>query len=604
MRLQSSINAPTTLVHRAREVLTYALQPVVNIHTGGVYGYEALLRGIGALGFNDVKQLLSAAWQQHCAVELDELLRELAIAQFVQLPNAARYRLFFNVDPRLLAGEEPDATLALLHRYGLTPEVLCFDLSEHTDLTAQPSIANTIATYRRQHFQFAIDDFGSGYAGLRLLYEYPPDLLKIDRFFINGIATDHRKRLFVANAVQLAHVMGISVIAEGVETAPELLACREVGCDLVQGFFIAHPQLQIEELRVNYEHIHAVNQRDRREPHTDLALIEERMEYIPPLLASAKVKSLFEAFRRHKAYTIIPLLDDAERPLGLIHEADIKEHIYSAYGRDLILNPAFTRTLFDFARPCPTIDRHASVERMLEAFSANVNPAGIIVTQDARYIGFISAMALLQLIEQKNIAVARDQNPLTKLPGNIPIHNYVSHHLNGDTVMRHFVYFDFDHFKAFNDHYGFRMGDRAILMFAELLRKELGNGDWFIGHIGGDDFFAGIHDAPSAQVLNQIQYLLAKFSADVQSLYDPEDRQRGFIRACDRFGEKREMPLMRCSAALIEMRPGERYGCVEALGRVIAHMKHQAKTSISGLVFRHDADTRGSAQIIADEMVS
>jgi diguanylate cyclase (GGDEF)-like protein len=586
---------------RVRASLAYALQPIVNIHTGGVYGYEALLRGVDELGFADVHSLLDAAWSGGFACALDTLLRELAIARFVQLPDAGRYRLFFNLDPRLLEIERPERTLALLRRYDLSSETICFELSERSDLTASPGVAQAIAAYRRARFQFAIDDFGSGYAGLRLLYEHPPELLKIDRFFISGIAEDHRKRLFVANTVQLAHVMGISVIAEGVETESELLACREVGCDLVQGYLIAYPQLDIGALRSSYDQIGLINRRDRRETRGDLTLIEERLERIPPLSASASVKTMFDVFGRHNADTIIPLLDGADRPLGLIHEADIKEYIYSIYGRDLILNPAFTRALPDFVRPCPVVDIHDPVERLLEAFSANVNPAGLLVTQDARYLGFISATALLQLIEQKNLAVARDQNPLTKLPGNIPIHEYVSRILGARDRTWHLVYLDFDYFKAFNDHYGFRLGDRVILMFAELLRKHLGAGSWFIGHIGGDDFFAGIPDAPTVQVIGQLQCLLAKFHSDVQSLYDPEDRRRGHLRVHDRFGQERDLPLMRCSAALIELRPGDDYGDVEGLSRVIAGMKHQAKASQSGLVFRHDPDPRGAVQIVLND---
>ncbi len=588
-------------ISRARESLTYALQPVVNIHTGGVYGYEALLRGVMAMGFADINSLFAKAWILGFSADLDAFLRELAVSHFLQLPNAGRYRLFFNLDPRLLETERPDKTLELLRRYDLHPELICFELSECADLTSSPDVAKTIAAYRRAGFQFAIDDFGSGYAGLRLLYEHPPELLKIDRFFISGMADDHRKRLFVSNTVQLAHVMGIHVIAEGVETEPELLACREAGCDLVQGYLIAYPQLNIEALRSNYDQISHINKRDRRELRSDFALIGERLERIPPLSADSSVQKMFDAFRRYKAHTIIPLLDRADRPIGLIHEADIKEYIYSIYGRDLILNPAFARSLSDFARPCPVVDIHSSVERLLETFSANVNSAGLIITQDAHYVGFMSTTALLQLIEQKNLAVARDQNPLTKLPGNIPIHDYVLHIIEEKNQIRHLAYFDFDHFKAFNDHYGFRLGDRAILMFAELLKKELGSGAWFIGHIGGDDFFAGIENMATAQVLRQIQHVLAKFSDDVQSLYDPEDRQRGYIRARDRAGEEREMPLMRCSAALIEIRPGDHYGCVDALGRVIAGLKHQAKTSESGLVFSHDSDARGSAQTIVND---
>ncbi|AFL72589.1 GGDEF domain-containing protein [Thiocystis violascens] len=586
---------------RARETLAYALQPIVNIHTGSVYGHEALLRGVTELGFLDVFGLLDHAWNHGFAGALDSLLRDLAIARFAQLPNAGRYRLFFNLDPRLLDLDRPEITSELLRRHGLGSETICLELSENASLTASPQVAELIDAYRRHRFHLAIDDFGSGYAGLRLLYEHPPDLLKIDRFFISGIADDHRKGLFVANTVQLAHVMGISVVAEGVETEAEFLACKDAGCDLVQGYLIARPQLDIDALRPSYEQVIEINRRDRRESHGDLALIQNGLERIPPLSVSASVKAMFEAFRLTKVHQVIPVLDGAERPLGLIHEVDIKEYIYSIYGRELIVNPAFSRSLRDFARPCPAVDTHVSAERLLEAFSAAINPAGLIVTQDDRYLGFISATSLLQLVEQKNLAAARDQNPLSKLPGNIPIHEYVSRILDERDSTWHLVYFDFDNFKAFNDHYGFRLGDRAILMFAELLQKHLGTGAWFIGHIGGDDFFAGTQNAPTHQVIGQMRDLLGKFGADVQSLYDPEDRRRGHLRARDRFGEERDMPLMRCSAAVIEIRPGEDFVSVDSLSRIIAAMKHQAKASSSGLVFRHDPDPRGSALTLPEE---
>lgn len=586
---------------RARETLAYALQPIVNIHTGSVYGHEALLRGVTELGFKDAFGLIDHAWNNRFAGALDSLLRGLAIARFAQLPNAGRYRLFFNLDPRLLDLDRPRITSDLLRRHGLDPETICLELSENASLTASPQVAELIKAYRRHRFHLAIDDFGSGYAGLRLLYEHPPDLLKIDRFFISGIADDHRKGLFVANTVQLAHVMGISVVAEGVETEAEFLACKDAGCDLVQGYLIARPQLDIDALRPSYEQVIEINRRDRRALHGDLALIQNGLERIPPLSVSAGVRTMFEAFRLTRVHQVIPVVDDAERPLGLIHEVDIKEYIYSIYGRELIVNPAFSRSLRDFARPCPAVDVQSSAERLLEAFSATINPVGLIVTQDDRYLGFISATSLLQLIEQKNLAAARDQNPLSKLPGNIPIHEYVSRVLGERDSTWHLVYFDFDNFKAFNDHYGFRLGDRAILMFAELLQKHLGADAWFIGHIGGDDFFAGTQDAPTNQVIDQMRDLLGKFRTDVQSLYDPEDRRRGHVRARDRFGEERDMPLMRCSAAVIEIRPGEDFGSVDSLSRIIAAMKHQAKASSSGLVFRSDPGPRGPAITLAEE---
>lgn len=586
---------------RARASLGYALQPIVNIHTGAVYGYEALLRGVDELGFPDVYSLLDNAWRRGFACALDTLLRELAIGRFAQLQDPERYRLFFNLDPQLTELECPELTIELLRRHGLRPDSVCLELSERVDLTGNSAISEVIASYRRAHFQFAIDDFGAGYAGLRTLYEHPPDLLKIDRFFVHGIANDHRKRLFVANTVQLAHIMGIKVVAEGVETEEEFLACREVGCDMAQGYLVARPQLEAERLLTSYPQVGDINARDRRESRNDAALIEERLEVLPTLVVDASTETMFEVFRRHKNQTVIPLLDHAERPLGLIHEADIKEFIYSRYGRDLIANPAFARFLQDFAQPCPVVDIHDSAERLLAAFSASTNPAGLLVTQDGRYRGFISAASLLRLIDQKNLAMARDQNPLSKLPGNIPIHEYVSLALAEHHHTWYLIYLDFDSFKAFNDHYGFRLGDRAILMFSELLQKHLAGDHWFVGHVGGDDFFAGTRDTPRGQVIVTLQRLLARFRGDVQSLYDPQDRLRGYLRARDRFGQERDMPLMRCSAALLEIGPGDDYCSVESLGRVIAEMKHLAKSSPSGLVFRHDSDQRGSVLVVPED---
>ncbi len=570
---------------QVEQAVGFALQAIVNIHTGGVYGYEALLRGASALGFLEVHDLFTAALDRGCANAMEMDLRRIAIAHFARLPNPERFRLFLNLDPRLIAQDRVDDTVALLKHHGLPPETICFELSERVDLTTTPEMARLIDAYRGHRFQLAIDDFGTGYAGLRQLYEHPPDLLKIDRFFIKGIADDHRKRLFVANTVHLAHVMGIGVVAEGVETESELLACKEVGCDLVQGFLIARPQLDVGALHASYSRIAEINDRNRREVHGDRILIEACLEQIPPLHQDDGVKAMFEAFRIARGHHVIPVLDPADRPVGLIHEADIKEFIYSIYGRDLILNRAYARSLLDFVSPCPVVDIHDSAERLIEAYSAIVNPAGLIVTQDARYLGFVSAMSLLQLIEQKNLAAARDQNPLTKLPGNNRIYEYVSRTLDDRDHLYHLVYFDFDNFKAFNDHYGFRRGDRAILMFAELLRKHLrAGGSWFVGHIGGDDFFAGSRGVSSELVTDQVEHLLDKFRLDVQSLYDAEDRQRGSIRALDRYGQERDMPLIRCSAALLRVEPGHDFGGVEELSRIIAEAKHRAKSDRGGLV--------------------
>ena len=597
-KITPSCEHASELMARARNILTYALQPIVNIHTGSVFGYETLLRGMDRLGFSSIHALLDRAHALNHSAALDAILGALAISRFATLPNAPRYRLFFNLDPNLIDPDHSRCALEWLGQLGLRPDNLCLELSKRVDHTLNSDLGSMIAGYRRHRLHVAIDDFGDGHSGLRRLYEHPPDHIKLDRVLVQGIDTDHRKRSIVANTVQLAHQLNVQVIAKGIETEGELLTCREIGCDLAQGYLIALPQLDLDALLPDYALVAEIHQRNQRELLGDLGLIESCLEPIPPIRVSEGIARLFEALRRDKHHHIVPVLDDADRPLGLVHESDIKDFIYSAYGRDLIVNRAFARQVCDFVQPCPQVDIHDPIDRLLEAYSAASDTAGILITRDGRYQGFISATSLLKLVEQKNLAVARDQNPLTKLPGNNPIHRYVSQAITKRGHTWHLAYMDFDNFKAFNDYYGFRRGDRAIQLFADLLRTGLEQNGWFVGHVGGDDFFAGIQDAPLANVLERLEWLLEKFRIDVQSLYDPEDRQRGHLQAKDRYGQLREMSLMRCSLALLEIRPGDDYSDGDELGRTIAELKHAAKQNVFGIVIRsrtEDPRASGSA---------
>jgi len=577
-----------SFIRQARDTLTYALQPIVNIHTGSVFGYEALLRGWEGLGFASIHSLLHQAQRLNLSSTLDDILGTLAVSRFAALPNTYRYRLFFNLDPHLIDSHHGQQVLDWIRQAGLRPDNLCLELSKSVDHSLHPALGSMIAGYRRERLHLVIDDFGDGHSGLRRLYEYLPDHVKLDRFLIQGIDTDRRKRSIVANAVQLAHQLNIQVIAKGIETEGELVTCREIGCDLAQGYLIAPPKIDLDSLLPDYTLVAEIHRCSQREQSSDQRLIESSLEPIPPVRIDDGIARLFEALRRDKEHHVVPVLDQADRPLGLVHEADIKDYIYSTYGRDLIVNRAFARQIGDFVRPCPQVDIHESIDRLLQAYTMVSETAGVLITRDGRYQGFISATSLLKLVQQKNLAIARDQNPLTKLPGNNPIHRYVSQALSERDHRWYLAYIDFDNFKAFNDYYGFRRGDRAIQLFADLLRTELERHGWFVGHIGGDDFFAGIQDLSLVNVLEQLQRLVEKFRIDVQSLYDPADRERGHLLAKDRYGQLREMPLMRCSLALLEIRPGDDYSDGDELGRTIAKLKHAAKQSPSGLVFQHD----------------
>lgn len=579
-RTDSSDQLPASWRARVASV-EYAFQPIVNIHTGACSGAEALLRGVERVGFSSIQAFFDAANADGVLAEVSRALLELAAGAFAATRLAGRARLFFNVDNRELEapGYVPEAAGAAMRAQGLAPSALCLEISERHQLGAVRGPVEAMRAHRARDLKIAIDDFGTGFSGLQLLYAAEPDFLKIDRFFVSDIATDPKKRLFVTSIVGIAHLLGITVIAEGVETLREYYVCRAVGCDLVQGYFVQPPTVDVLALEERYEVVAEASRQDRRRDAIEGGLIAERMQVIPPISVDTEMAEVLSLLGRDRVHTLFPVVSGGGEPLGLLRESDLRQWAYSVYGRDLLRNPSHPRTLREFVVPCPLADIHMSIEKILEYFSLDESSEGVLIVDSMRYVGFLDARALLQVIHERNLLAARDQNPLTRLPGNTVIYEYTSRALQGGPMGCVLAYLDFDHFKPFNDTYGFRAGDRAILMFAELLQKHLQGEERFVGHVGGDDFFVGLRGVDLATAAPLIGAITRRFADDVRSLYDTVARQRGYIEAEARDGQLSRFPLLGVSTALLEVPAGRARTSMDEAIEAIAQLKHAAKES-------------------------
>ena len=141
------------------------------------------------------------------------------------------------------------------------------------------------------------------------------------------------------------------------------------------------------------------------------------------------------------------------------------------------------------------------------------------------------------------------------------------------------IYFDFDNFKPFNDKFGFRQGDRAILFFADLLRKNINEKDDFIGHIGGDDFFVGIKskDYIKDNVILIVKKIVEEFSSGMISFYDRHDIENGFYISKDRNGEIKSFDFLSVSAGVIEISRYERDFNLDIISEILTTLKKEAK---------------------------
>lgn len=557
--------------------LDFAFQPIVNIHSGSIYGFEALLRGCEQADFTDIDHFFSEAHRCGQLSPIDKILREKALQKFSAAGWHNKAMLFYNLDNRLLESEGFDSSSiqASVELFGMGNH-LCLEISEKQELKFDGQSMETVRQLRRQGLRIAIDDYGTGFSGLQLLYYTDPDFIKIDRFFIQDIATDIKKKLFVSSLVNNAHMMGSIVLAEGVETQREYLECLEIGCDLIQGYFVQKPTTCMTELQAVYPHVSGLDRRKRNERLSDRTLILSGMEYTPPVSIGTNLFDIFTLFQSGGA-NFIPIVNHINEPIGIVREASFKSFAYSRFGRELLQNRASRNKLADFIDSLPTIDIHSTAEHILEVFNLNKGVEAILITDQMRYVGHLSASSLLSVLHEKNLAIARDQNPLTRLPGNNVIFEFVSEALEGCDECYTVVYFDFDKFKPYNDRYGFRQGDRVILRFAEILR-EFGQAT-LTAHIGGDDFFLGYRRCDHSRVQHHTQECLERFQLDIEHFYDSEDIVNGFIRSKDRNGCPMDFPIMTISAVIIEMPCGRIRHSHDYLSKVLANGKKRAKES-------------------------
>ena len=529
------------LLSRLQECADYAFQPIVSLNTGGVFGFEALLRGHDALGFASVLDLIDVVYAPALAMAADRILRQAVMERFARVRQSIKTRLFLNVDNRMLASGQFDA--AELRRSmidaGIDPSSLCVELSEARSIPDVREVTRRLASISPDCLT-AIDDFGVGYSGLKLLYDSQPHIVKIDRFFISGISGEQKKKLFVSTVVQLAHVLGIKVVAEGIETEAEFRTCREIGCDLGQGYWIAHPTCDIPSLKPVYAVVTESNSRDRRARSNALVLRHADLDKVPPLRREATLDGVFDAFRRAPDRSVFAITDDRNQPMGVIQEAALKEFVYSPFGKELLQRRAKTSGIAGLITPSVTCDVSSDLNTILDAVALRQDTPCVVVVDDQGYVGLLHHTHLLRLVSERNMAQARNQNPLTRLPGNLAINEHIIESLRIMGSTRIFAYFDFNNFKPFNDRFGFRLGDRAILLFADLLRRYFTHSSAFLGHIGGDDFFLGLCTLTAEDEVSRIRSLIAQFDADAATFYDADTRTAGVVGGFDDLA--RELP--------------------------------------------------------------
>ena len=471
--------------------LTALFQPILNLKSGEFLGFEGLIRGPSDSALHSPANLFGAATKEGLSLEVEMLSRQTVLEAFAKqnLPNY----LFLNVSPQTLTDAEfkNGQTLEFMRGLDIDPSRVVIEITENQPTYDFEAMRSALLHYRGMGFKIAIDDLGEGFSSLRLWSELRPEFVKIDMHFVQGVDHDPIKLQFLKSIQHIAESCCTQVIAEGVETEAELRVVRDIGIALGQGYFIARPNPTPPTLPssdtsriLNSSNIAVFPKSGMgyRSQMTAASLLT----YVEPAHPDAPNDVIFDRFGANPNLRIIPVVKGG-KPLGLINRYSFIDKFARPFQREL----HGRKPCGELIQTDPLLVEKSMPLEELSHFLAEADTRhfsdGFIITENGRYFGLASGQDLLRELTQMQLEAARYANPLTLLPGNVPINQHIERLLHANTP---FVacYCDLDNFKPYNDTYSYRKGDEMIQLTGRILSWACDPKLDFIGHIGGDDF--------------------------------------------------------------------------------------------------------------------
>ncbi len=564
--------------------LAPVFQPIVRMRHGNLLGYEGLIRGPAGSPLHMPDALFRTARALGRGIELELACCRLILQRFGALGLAGK--LFLNISPAaLIASLASRADLVdWLAQAGVEARDVVFELTEQRNESSDARLAEAAAWYRAIGLQFAIDDLGEGYSSLGRWLDLRPEYIKADKRFVRGIEGDPLRQQFIRSLCDMAKATGAQVVAEGIETHDELGCLAEQGINCGQGYYIARPGSAPSDLlepelasrlagrAAAWSSASLARDGEAECPDDGRAL--RLLRRVPSVEPSMSNHAVGELFRAHPQLHAIPVVDQGV-PVGVITRSAFSERFAQPYQREIF-----------GGKPCALImddkpvvaDMHTSLttlsRRLVQADGYGlVND--FIITDGGRYLGIGTSQDLLHSLNDLQISAARHANPLTQLPGNVPIGREIQRLL--DRGQRFAAcYADLDHFKPFNDVFGYQRGDEIIQLTGRTLARHVDPKLDFLGHIGGDDFLI-LFRSEDWEV--RCRAILTDFPAAVdqhmRACSPGEDFTQGYT-AEDRIGHRRRYALPSLSLGIVRAEPGE-YDSHHQIARAATEAKSQAK---------------------------
>ncbi|MDD5227731.1 MAG: EAL domain-containing protein, partial [Methylococcales bacterium] len=401
-------------------LLTPHFQPIISLVEKKIIGYEALIRGPSDSCLHNPINLFRVAEEFNLTTQLDFMCREISIEHYAHF-NLNTKLLFLNVSPHILRSPKfkPGETLRYLAQFSLSPHDVVIELTEHKPIDDYGLMREAVAHYRDMGFEIALDDLGAGYSSsLRLWSELLPEYIKIDQHFISELQNDTLKFNLICAVQAVANSLHCNVIAEGIETDAEFKAVEELGVTHAQGYFFARPA-PVPLVRINTTFFSSNDPVDEKRFWLNAIPVEMISEFVEPISAEMPIAKVLNIFQRHHELTFLPLVDSGIATGIIFREMFLSKLFSSRYGMDLHGRKAIKT----FVEQIPlSIDYKTPVELVSQRLTSAAHPEqAFIVTKNGEYIGVATILSLLEAITKQQIDNAKHANPLTLLPGSVPM---------------------------------------------------------------------------------------------------------------------------------------------------------------------------------------
>jgi len=578
-------NSRSAMLERALAAgsLTPVFQPVVRVDTLEVVAHEGLSRCTFLPGNFSILELLDLAKAEGRLVDVELHAARTICRAFGAYGDEGRLLVNLSAHAILQDALRPGDVLAALTGSGLDPARVTIEVTERDAVENPALLAHALGYLRAQGVRIALDDFGNGHANFEMWNEIHPDVVKIDRYLINGISRSAGRLAIVRSLCQVAETLGTDLIGEGVEDPADLRVLRDLGVRYAQGFLIGRPVatpvweasaeaqqlLRTPSVSVLPRPRGPVTQRPTQVCHL---LIEAPS--VNPRQTNEEVMALFVD---HSELHAVAVVKDGH-PIGLINRQLVNERMAQPFARELLARKSCTALMNSAPLICDEQRSLESLADVLRGEDQRYLADGFIVTRGGHYRGLGTGEALVRRVSELRIEAARHANPLTFLPGNIPTTEHMERLLEGGERFA-VVHVDLTDFKPFNDHYGYSRGDEMIRLLSGLLSEHVDPALDFIGHIGGDDFVVLFQ---SADWEVRCQRVIDTFNARSPQLFDAVDIVNGGLHGKDRRGEPQFFPCTTVVMGAVELAPPLPQR-TQSIAMLAARAKRHAKRAGIGL---------------------